>query len=317
MHKILISLFLFVMPVISTYSQANLEEKRIYLVDVTASMEGKGVGMTFDIFDKVKRELIATIDSINDPSTEIVIVPFTNKVHKSISGILTNHKDSLMNEIQQIKVMSGDTNITSAWEYGLSLLDSTKVNYLFLLTDGLHNYGGPKEQLYERLRDWNNFTMRNYYFAFYVMLTPNAEEQEICKIADETHQMWKIKSMNINSYFLRRDYNININTKSAKTFKIGFTINKKMPANGFNEFKFILEDNLYYSLVRQSNHLDDNYVELEVEEKMPINKMPASFSLNLNVIYDESKLPLSFFTPDYYSLNISTFGTREMTIKAK
>lgn len=317
MIKALLNIILFVIPTINILSQTIFEEKRIYLVDVTSSMEGKGIGKTFDIFDKVKEELIATIDSIDDMSTEIVIVPFTNKVHKLTSGILYSHKDSLLQEIKQLKVLPGDTNITAAWEKGLSLLDSTKVNYLFLLTDGLHNYGGPKELLHKRLRDWEQFSMRNYFFAFYVMLTPNAEEQEICKIADETHQMWKIKSMNINSYFLKRSYNIDINTKTNKSFRVNYAINKKMPANGFNEFKFILEENPYYSLIRQSNHLDKYYVELELQEKMPINKMPATISLNLKVSYEEEKLPLSFFTPDLYSLNISTFGLRIMTIKAK
>lgn len=314
--RIMLGLFVLVLPAITVYSQIVHEEKRIYLVDVTASMEGKGVGKTYNIFDKVKNELVATIDSIDDSATEVVVVPFTNKVHKTISGILASQKDSLLQEIRQLEVMPGDTDITAAWKHGISLLDSTKVNYLFLLTDGLHNCGGPKEQLYEQLREWNKYSMSKYYFAFYTMLTPNAEESEICRIADETRQMWKIRSMNINAYFLKSPYDIDINTKSGKAFKIFFQINKKMPANGFNEFHFVLEDNPYYHLVGQKNRLDEKYVELELEEKMPIDKMPASFRLNLNIIYDEEQLPLSFFTPDYFSLNVTTTGIRTMTIKA-
>ena len=46
------------------HSQTYMQENRIYLVDVTASMIGKGNVKTPDIFSKVKEGLLETINNI-------------------------------------------------------------------------------------------------------------------------------------------------------------------------------------------------------------------------------------------------------------
>ena len=58
-------------------AQPPLQEKRIYLVDVTASMEGKGEVETPDIFQTVKESLAETIQQIYDTTTVIEIIPFS------------------------------------------------------------------------------------------------------------------------------------------------------------------------------------------------------------------------------------------------
>lgn len=160
---------------ISVYCQSNIHEKRIYLLDVTKSMVGKGVVETPDIFAQVKQNLIEAINEIEDPQTEIVVVPFTNTPHEIISGFVSQ-KDSLSGVLSDITVRNGDTNIADAWAMGVSLLDSTKVNYMFLLTDGLHNNGPSQDELYSTLKSWDWVRKGKYFFSFYVMLTSNAVE---------------------------------------------------------------------------------------------------------------------------------------------
>ena len=195
----LLSLFLFVFLAQKAYSQAITSEKRIYLLDVTKSMIGRGSVNTPNIFEDVKCSLQEAIDEIADSKTEVVIVPFTDKPFQDvIHGTIAN-KDSLIYQISKLDVRSGNTNVADAWSKGIDYLDSTKVNYMFLLTEGLHNTGPDKEVLYERLRDWDTICKGKYYFSFYVMLTSNAVEQEIRQITKDTRQMWSIESLNINA----------------------------------------------------------------------------------------------------------------------
>lgn len=124
-------LFAFMMLPFSSYSQQVFpKEKRIYIVDVTASMIGKGIVKTPNIFDKVKEELVAAVRSINDEETEIAIIPFTCEPHPMIKGY-ANDKDTLISEINKLSIRPGDTNIADAWTKGLEEIDSTRVNYVF------------------------------------------------------------------------------------------------------------------------------------------------------------------------------------------
>lgn len=179
-----------------TYSQSVQNEKRIYLLDVTASMIGKGAVYTPNIFDDVKQKLVNSINNVEIPLTEVVIIPFTDKPHEPIRGRISN-RGSLINEINKIDIKRGDTNITDAWIRGVQELDSLQTNYVFLLTDGLHNCGTEKEILYKNLKKWDTLSAGKYMYAFYVMLTPRAKDMEIANIFENTNQMWLIESMDI------------------------------------------------------------------------------------------------------------------------
>ena len=129
-----------------TLAQNFMQERRIYILDVTASMEGKGVVETPDIFDQVKKELRDAVESIDNPNTEVVVVPFTDVPHELIRGMISE-RDSLLEDIRNLSIKKGDTNLADAWSRGVQEIDSTRINYIFLLTDGLHNCGPEKEVL--------------------------------------------------------------------------------------------------------------------------------------------------------------------------
>lgn len=297
--------------------QSIKQEKRIYLVDVTASMSGKGVVNTPDIFNNVKEGLINAIESIDDPNTEIVIIPFTDTPHAMIKGTMRD-KEGILNSIQDLSIKRGDTNIADAWNYGLQEIDSTRINYIFMLTDGLHNCGPEKEILYERLRDWADFANTKYYFAFYVMLTPNAKEQEICDIVDQTDQMWLIESMNVNASFINCSLNIQANIRKHKTVKLQFTTNNPDIFEKGIDFKFRLDDNSYYEISNLRSYFGQGgYVLFDIIELKPLIEIPLEVQLGLHIAYDKGKYPMVFFTPEDINFNIINKGIREMTIKEK
>ena len=298
------------------FAQILLQEKRIYLVDVTASMVGKGVVATPDIFDKVKDELKFAVQSIRNPNTEISIIPFTDVPHDALEGTAMQ-KDSLLVGIEDLSIKKGDTNIADAWSRGLQELDSTRINYIFILTDGLHNCGPSKEVLYERLKEWQQMAGGKYFFAFYVMLTPNAKEMEISQIVERTNQMWLIESTDVNVAFIQSNLSVQANIKDTKTVKLPFVVSNPDVLLDSLNFSMQLEENPYYQIKNIRPFFDKGYVLFDVIELKPLMELPIEVQSKLYITYDKEKNYLTFFTPDVINFRIINRGIREMTIKEK
>lgn len=294
------------------FGQSYRPEKRIYLLDVTASMVGKGVVDTPNIFNDVKEKLIETLRDIQSEDTEIVVIPFTNKPHSIIQGY-SYDEQMLTDKIRSIDIRPGDTNIADAWIEGLRQIDSTKINYLFLLTDGLHNCGPDNETLYSRLMDWSDFSSDRYYFAFYVMLTPNAREMKVTDIVEQTGKMWLIESMNVNVSFVNTNLFLSANINQNNLVRIHFTSNnisvlRKMP------FQIEMDENPYYRIISQKFDFVRSELLFELEELKPRLDIPLETDLRLRIRYDKEQFPLVFFTPEEISFHIINKGVREMTI---
>lgn len=308
-------LLLVVLFPISVYCQNNIHEKRIYLLDVTKSMVGKGVVETPDIFEQVKLNLIEAINEIEDPQTEIVVVPFTNTPHEIISGFVSQ-KDSLSRLLSDLTVRNGDTNIADAWAMGVSLLDSTKVNYMFLLTDGLHNNGPSQDELYSTLKSWDSVRKGKYFFSFYVMLTSNAVEQNIRDIAKTTPQMWSVQSLNIKAALIRTMLAQRSNIYENKTVQVKFSTNNSRVFVADLGVKFSLQENPYYSItnIRQDS-IEPTIYKFDVLEKVERSQIPVEYSLSLYISHNAKKYPLVFFTPEEIDFKLINHGVRRMSIK--
>lgn len=287
------------------------DERRIYVLDVTKSMEGKGVVPTPNIFDSVKTQLKMTIDSIDNSATEIVIIPFTNKVHKDkiISGY-ASQKDSIKQKLDELKTLGGDTNIADAWDAGVAALDSSlnKVNYLFLLTDGLNNCGHDDSVLYRKLNEWGLLSKDRYFFSFYVMLTENAKDKEIRAISDSVSQMWRIESMNINALFVAMSFAYKINVKNGDVLRFPFLINRTGIGRDYICAKVKLQDNQYYSLKSDvAKIFPDGTCKVNIVKNKPYEEMPSDLTLRLE-FYNDSADSMLFFTPNKTKV---TFVNRE------
>lgn len=298
---------------LSIFAQSPEKEKRIYLLDLTGSMEGRGTGVTYDILSTVKNNLSSTLDGIEDKNTEIVIIPFTNKPREAIHSFISE-KDYLHRTVGDMKVLPGDTNIADAWEEGIRNLDSTKVNYIFLLTDGLHNTGPSKDVLFERLSNWQNISQGHYYYAFYVMLTPNAKEMEICSIVDSTTNMWLIESMDINASLIKTSINTRKNIYNNPKTSISFsTNNSRIKLEDLN-LNLSLQDNDCYEIHNvQKSLLGDSY-SFEIVEKRTKLEEPLDTTFNLKISYDQETFPFVFLTPDNVELEIINQGIRKADI---
>lgn len=309
-----IVLIFFIFISINGSAQINKAEKRIYLFDVTASMEGKGIVPTANVFSSVKRNLQYSIGLIKNKNSEITIIPFTNKPLNKYSYPLDSLQ-SINQCIDKLKIEKGDTNIADAWLAGINEIDTTKINYLFLITDGLHNTGPEKNVLYEHIDKWEDIANNHYYFAFYIMLTPNAKELELVQKIKETKQIWPVESLDMNVVFIQSEKEITTNINNNN--KIVLQQNSSIEYDLKNiDYTLNLEDNPYYS-IDNITRLDStsNYISFKINEKIPRLEIPLEYPVKLSIDYDAEKHPLVFFTPNVINLKIINKGIRKMAIK--
>ena len=172
-----------------------IPEKRIYLLDLSGSMVGQGSVKTDNVLEKMKSDLEATVDWTTLP-TDFVFIPFTDRLMPEFGGV-DSMKLELMTEISAIEIKSGNTDIATAWECALEKLDSTKVNYIFLLSDGYHNRGISKAGLNSMLKLWPQNSLCYDAEAYFVLLSPKYRASEIARIFDGTDRMSIVETMNI------------------------------------------------------------------------------------------------------------------------
>lgn len=172
-----------------------MPEKRIYLLDLSGSMIGQGSVRTDAVFAKAVSELKNTVEWVGSEA-DFVIIPFDEHPQQSISGSSTD-KNSIIRKIDGLAVQNSNTDIASAWEKGLTELDSSKINYLFLISDGYHNRGVPKQELYKVLREWPSEISDIDAEAYFVLLSPGYRVTEVCRIFDESERMHVVESMNV------------------------------------------------------------------------------------------------------------------------
>ena len=311
--KLVIVIFIAMFLSNIAFAQPYLQEKRIYVVDVTGSMEGRGAVETPNIFNKVKQNLVSAIESIPTSSTEVVIIPFTNRPVGEFSGTI-EHKDSLTSYISDLKIFGGDTNIADAWDRGISHIDTTKVNYIFLLTDGLHNCGPSPDALYQKLSKWGESTAGKYVFAFYVMLTPNAKDLEICKIIEGSRNIWLIESMNIDASLVKTSILLKKNVFHDGNTSISFdSTNPNIDLNDVG-ITVDIEDNQFYDISDLRSSEEVGTFSFNIIEKKEKREMPILDTIGLRISHNKEAYPFVFFTPDYIELIVANQGPRHISI---
>lgn len=186
---------LLILTVSMSVAKDIMPEKRIYLLDLSGSMDGYGSVRTDAVFAKAVSELKSTVEWVGSEA-DFVIIPFDEHLQQSISGSSTD-KDPIIRKIDELAVQNSNTDIALAWEKGLTELDSNKINYLFLISDGYHNRGVPKQELYKVLREWPSETSDIDAEAYFVLLSPGYRITDVCRIFDESERMQVVESMNV------------------------------------------------------------------------------------------------------------------------
>lgn len=315
MKKIIINILLILLPSLVNGQMLKLE-KRIYIVDVTASMEGKGSVKTENIFAKVKQNLKEAVQNIKEPNTEVSLITFSNKIQNIYTGN-SSKMEELVKKIEKIEVKKGNTNVIDAWKEGVRQIDSTRTNIIFLLTDGLHNEGQPIDSLYSTLRNWENISNGKTYYGFYVMLTKEAVQQKLIDVVSETKQLYPIVSMNIGTSLISTPESMSVNLSVGNKLYYKYRTNNGSPLPVDFTFKVQISENPYYDLVESNIDKQKNAIYLLLKEKVDHSAIPVDYVLNFNYLYDKDKYPLVYFIPDNFKLRTVNKGIRKMTLKIK
>jgi len=180
-----------------------------FLWDVTLSMYGKRLDgghlqparYDKDIYDKVETALIRQIQNLDDPTAEIVVVPFQE--HALVAGQLSEWRApataegraKLIGKIKGSKQIFQDnivlkntmfpqsgagTNILGSLQWVTNNVFDDRIDVLFLLTDGGQGSGDvntSKKDLENYLNsEWADFAKEHNVHGFYLTLTETAQK---------------------------------------------------------------------------------------------------------------------------------------------
>lgn len=247
------------------------DERRIFLFDVTKSMIGYNGAP--NIYDEVVKELEASINSVVDERTEIIVIPFQDKVldvwqaHATLEG-----KSDIINKIKRCHAVKGDPTNTNIYAplklVSDKYISPEKRNILMILTDGRHNMTNPSEaDLIGLINQFCLQIMNNDTYAFYVMLTKAAGEDNPFTEAIRK-SCFKIidpgESVNI----------IDLYPDPVVKFNIKDDAGKKMALNLIKKLGKDLPENLKIKVVSVEN----GYVSVSSEEVVDEEK--AFFTVN-------------------------------------
>ena len=266
-------------------------ERRIYLWDVTLSMKGFE-GRTPDIYDKVVSALEKDINSILDEQTEIWVLPFqTSIIEEWNSKATIAGKKEIINKIKTFKNNDvTNTNITLPMKKVMNtLINDDKRNVLILLTDGEQNAKGyPLPTLLELINEWCAFAEKNDAYAFYVMLTEFAKNEELINAIDETCRMHKVLpnpngeiDINIVELLPQSNYKYNIMEDAGKKIAIEVDCKKRVTIPEGLKIRCHCESNPYVE-VSETIAIVDGVMEIEVKQKQNYESLKQALPIETN-----------------------------------
>lgn len=279
------------------FSQHSLKEKKyIFELDITKSMWGVGEPGSIDIFDKVRNQLITAIEAIADPSAEIVLVTWQDKVINTWQEKSNQKgKEKLINHLKEITVKNvpgQNTNIYNAWIEAKKHVDSNKINIVYLLTDGRHSVVNPPiAKLYNEIPKWSGFTADIDAYMFVVELTSQAIDEKLRAQIELTDRVEFIHGIEFYTLFINNANPI-VNLDEKLQFEL--TINKQNLPTKYNDLKVtITTNNEMFEVVDTEFTLGDIPKTIKLRLKKPLDEIKSTLSetalLPLNVSIDESK----------------------------
>lgn len=276
------------------FGQNFKKEKRIYMLDITKSMWGTGGSQ--NIFNEVKNALYQGIQDIKDPETIITIIPFQathtyDTLHdwtfKAGDENSLKAAKSIINSYSTNTVPRGYTDIFSALITAKENIDDSRVNYIFLLTDGEQSsipsatkhtskIDFSKDDLVDSLNNWCDYSKNKETHLFYVMLSEAANNKAIVEIINKACNAYAVEGTNMNIAFVK---------PNANMIKVNLIDNPKRIEIGLkaNNWKYLKDDTVIKLSLKENSifELEDDNVKI-VNKKLLIN-----IKIKDNLTFDE------------------------------
>lgn len=310
------------------------KERRVYLWDVTLSMKGYK-NKTPDIWDKVVKSLCENINSVMDESTEIIILPYQERIlERWVYKATKQNKEILIRKIQNYnndKVTN--TNIYTPFkdvvDSYLKEQDNVR-NVIFLLTDGQHNVHNPSVQdFYDYIRNWCTIATSKNAYAFYITLTEFARDKVLSEVIANTCNIKEIPYTDtINFVELSAAKFVKYNIKEDKNKLVTLKLNLPTDvANIPKDIKIrVRSNNNSYVTVDETCIMKNNEILFTVKHLMDDHSMKELLPSNRNTevslslsIDPESqrKYPLVLLTSDKTELELVNKPEKTLKINIK
>lgn len=290
---LLIIYFLFSIS-IKTKAQKDIE-RRVYYLDITASMEGYNGAE--NIWEDVKQGLKNAIKNIPDTTTEILVLTFTDSNHPVTlvgNNIYKANQSDILHlwaEIDKLKTITDchtDVYIPFQDFYG-KRISKGRVNCFFLMTDGKQWDKGNSilQSEIERWKSVSNYG-NEYVYGWYLMLTDAARVSNIKNwIGDSVKQdrdhLWAVESADVNLNLVRfkKDFADSVDVRKDSLIIIPF----KYCPDGI-KFKVYLEGS--------NDNYDIGQPEVSTDKRQLLLKVTPKKEKKLSGIQPSSILNLKF-----------------------
>jgi hypothetical protein len=264
-----------------SFSNAQIkQEKRIYLWDVTKSLENNG------IWKEVKKNLENAINQIDESTSEIVIIPFVEDIVDVWHCTSTDEgKKALISKMDKVEPGGSSTNICAAIHKAYELIDPDKVNYIFLMTDGQHNTSDEKN-LFNDIYLWESKTLGINVYGFYVMLYKEAYNAKLEDAIKNQNNFWIVKSADININLYKLPTNLVYNIRNDKNIPIKIDGNIKRA--GHMQIRLNLEENNFFAIKLLKSDLSEGMISFSLIPKINISEIPDPANITMNVITENA-----------------------------
>lgn len=277
-HLILIALLAIYSNI--ALAQNNLKDKKyIFELDITKSMWGLAAKTNVDIFDQVREQLIKAIQEIDDPSSQIVLVTWQDKIINTWQEPAT--KQGKQNLIDQLKAINAknvpgqNTNIYNAWMEAKKHVDPSKINIVYLLTDGRHSVNNPPiASLYQEIPKWQDFSAEKDAYMFVVELTSQAIDPNIRQAIEGTNKVDFIHGIEFYTLFLNNTAPI-INLDESLTFSLDIA-KGNLPSQYDNIPVVLSLDSELFEITNPNVTLKDTPSQIRLKLKKPLEQVKAS-----------------------------------------
>ncbi|MBD0831309.1 vWA domain-containing protein [Aestuariibaculum sediminum] len=286
MFKIILSILLILCHFIGL-GQNFKKEQRIYMLDITKSMWG--LNDSENIFNEVKNTLYKGIEDIKDPETIVKIIPFqATYTYLKLDRwtFKAGDRDSFLQAKKTIdnysieNVPGGYTDIYSALETAKKNIDSDRVNYIFLLTDGNQSpipsaskktskIDFSEDDLKTSLGNWCDFSNKSESHLFYVMLSKAALNKPIVNIIEKQCNAYSVEGTNMNIAFIKPySNNIKVNLHDdPNNFEIELNANNWDYIKGQTFLKINLKNNSIFEVDENNIKVENNKIVVRLKTK--------------------------------------------------
>lgn len=268
----------------------------------------KGNGLWVNL----KQSVIDCIDyAESDPDNDITIVTFNEKIRDIYSRKATESgKADLTRFVESYKYVSHNyTNIVDPVKEFYARLDSRKINYMFLFTDGEHDEPKSLPKFIPVLDSWSGKTDNCDAFGFYVLVHPDADKADIRKSVETQDNFWIVPDAKVRIKICTLPSKIKFNVRDEKGPKSISLCGRYDGAAG--EVNLVTNDE-YYDVICTQRDIKDGKIDIEVKPRVGVTP-PSSHTVCLSPVIANAD-QYTFVGPNVVNLEVSNLPERSVDL---